>query len=290
MSFLFQPSYIFLYIILTVGLLTASTDFWQKKIYNIHLILGAGLGLIAAWYTLLITPKIIISHLADGGLALLIGWLLYHFNLWRGGDAKLFVLYAFLMPPLEHGTSLFSGTIRLFACSFIAGVIILMPLFIKDIASNYNTVIDKLLSPQKRKTLFAAIRITIFFSWILFPVYHFALIVHIPAIYLAITYLVFYLSQRFLIKIRANYIIIGSGITFGFLMRLWLNPHSLYWPVLPYSILKIGLFSALSACIYATLDLFKEHHDRVPFAPLLFTGCVLSYTPFLTWIMRLVQR
>jgi len=270
-----------------IGILTTSTDLWQKKIYNIHLILGAGLGLIAVWYTLLISPKIIISHLADGGLAFFIGWLLYHFKLWRGGDAKLFVLYAFLMPPLEHGTSLFSGAIRLFACSFIAGMIILIPLFIKDIASNYNTVINKLLSPKK---LFTAIEITILFSWIIFPDYYLARIIHIPSISLVITYLIFYIARRFLKKIEVNYIIIGSGITFGFLMRLWLSPHSLSWPALPYSIFKIGLFSALSACIYAALDLLKEYHDRIPFAPLLFTGCVLSYTPFLTWIMHLVSR
>jgi prepilin signal peptidase PulO-like enzyme (type II secretory pathway) len=73
-------------------------------------------------------------------------------------------------------------------------------------------------------------------------------------------------------------------------MRLWLSPHALSWPVLPLSILQIGLFAALSACIYATLDLLKEYHDRIPFAPLLFTGCVLSYTPFLTGLMNMVTQ
>ena len=281
---------LFLILILSIGALTTFSDLKSKKIHNWHLGLGALLGLAAIIYTAVWTHENVLFHFINGLIAFVAGTYFYRSGVWRGGDAKLFMLYAFLMPALERDHILFSGTVNLFACSFIAGMIILIPLFIKDIISNYNAVIKKLLSQEKSKDLFRAIGITIFSSWIIFPVYSFVRINHIPAISLAFTYLIFNLALHFIKKIKINYIIGVSGSIFGFLMRLWLSPHSLSWPTLSYSIFKIGLFSALSAGIYASLDLLKEYHDRVPFAPLLFIGCVLSYTPFLTWIMLLICR
>ena len=148
-------------------------------------------------------------------------------------------------------------------------------------------MVNTLLSQEN---IFSATRITIGFSWILFPVYYFAKFIHFPAVSLIITYLIYNLATHFLKNIKATYFIVGGGIIFGLLMRVWLSPYSLSWPALPYSILKIGLFSVLSAFIYASLKLLKECHDRIPFAPLLFIGCVLSYTPFLTWIIQLFRQ
>ena len=276
---------IFLSIILITGVITMITDLKIKKIYNDHLTIGLVLGLAALIYSAVWTQENVLFHLGNFLIAFVVGTLFYRFDLWKGGDAKLFTLYAFLMPPLGHNFSMFSGAIDLFACSFIIGSIILLPIFIKDIISN------NLLSPIRLGALSRAIISTIFLSWILFPVYHFTIyhfakIVNTSIISLTVTYLIFKLSRSFLKDMKVSYLIIGAGITFGFLARFWLSPNSLSWPVLPYSILKIGIFSALSACICGTLDNLKENHDRVPFAPLLFTGCVLSYTPFLTLIMR----
>ena len=290
MLFAFQPASLFVYITLAIGLLTTITDIGQKKIYNIHLILGAGLGLLAAWYVLLTDPAIIIAHLVNASFSLPISWLIYHFKLWRGGDAKLFCLYAFLMPPLGHGNFLFSGAISLFACSFIAGTIILIPLFIKDNAANYNTVIQHAFPLEKRKNLYTNIRITFLLSWILFPFYYFLRFIHIPVISLGITYIIFILANQFLREIRINNIAKISMIALGIFLRLWINPLSLSWPILPYSILRIVLLSVVSAYIYASLDLLKEYHERVAFAPLLFMGFLLSYTPFLSRITHLISR
>lgn len=289
-----KSTVIFFSIILIISMLTVISDLKSKKIYNEHLIIGAVLGLTTTIYTAVWLQENVLFHIINGLIAFIAGTFFHRIGIWRGGDAKLFTLYAFLMPALERNHILLSSVVNLFACSFIAGAIILIPIFIKDIASNYNAIIIRLLSPKKNKFMFTYIQLTIFYSWILFPIYYFAGFIHFPAMSLVITYLIFYIVRHFLKKApvtrRTEYIGLGCGIALGFLMRLWLSPNSLSWPILPYSILKIWLFSALSACIYAMLDLFnKEYHSRVPFAPLLFIGCVLSYTPFLTWIIHLVR-
>jgi hypothetical protein len=296
MLFLSQPSHLFGCIILIIGILTTSTDLWQKKIYNIHLILGAGLGLMAVCYTLLIDPKIIISHLTNGGLAFLIGWLLYHFKLWRGGDAKLFFLYAFLMPLAGPGTALFSSALRLFACSFIIAMIIIMPFFIRDIISNHTMITYNIW--LRREAIFQGVMATVFYSWIVFPVFYIAKITN-PVIILTVSYLIFLwgydaseseAKEHYIINfLKKKYIEMCIAIPFGFLIRLWLVPDSLAWPVLVRSILTIGISTLLSACIHTALKHLKDYRDRVPFAPLLFIGCILSYTPFLTRIMYLIN-
>jgi len=275
---------IFFSIILFTGALTIFTDLKSKKIYNQHLGLNAVMGIAAIIYTAFWAHENILFHFINGLIALVAGFVLHRFNLWRGGDAKLFTLYAFLMPPLGGSNPLILSPINLFSCSFIIGSIILLPLYIKD------SVTNNLLHSKRFQSLINIIAITIFISWILFPIFYFVRAIHIPIISVVIIYLI-YMAARFMRKkIGKNYIIIISGILFGFLMRLWLSPVSLSWPALPFFLLKIGLFSFLSAWIYGILENLKEQHDRVPFAPLLFTGCVLSYTPFLTWIMQLMCR
>ncbi len=289
MFFMLQSTHLFFFIILLTGLLTVSTDIQQKKIYNVHLALSTALGSIVICYASLIKHEIILSHLISGTTAFIIGWFLHRRNLWRGGDAKLFALYAFLMPPLGHGTALFSGTIRLFACSFIAGMIIIFPVFIKDIIINHRTIANDMLSPAKRQTMFEAIVRTIFISWIFFPFYH---RITNPAIILTITYFIFswgYNTKKFEL-LKMEYIELPIGIVFGFLMRLWLYPNSLSCQALTRFIIMITLFTAISTCIQIALNLLKEYRDRVPFAPLLFIGCILSYTSFLTGLMHMVAQ
>lgn len=284
-----KSAVIYFSIILINGVFTTFTDLKSKKIYNQHLAIGAVLGLITTFYASFINHEYVLFHFINGLAAFLFGFLMHRFALWRGGDAKLFALYAFLMPVPSGSPLVFPNAVNLFACSFIAGVIILIPLFIKDLAYNHKAMIIKL-DPTKRQELAANVKMTVLFSWALFPVYHFARSFHIPIVSLVLTYLIFHLVHRYLRKrMKINYIFAGSCIAFGFLMRFWLSPVSLSWPDLPYSILRIGLYCALSACILVMLFFFKEYHERVPFAPLLFTGCVLSYTPFLTWIMDLTH-
>ncbi len=282
-----QPAIIFLSIILITGGLTIFTDLRSKKIYNNHLAICAVLGLSALLYAAFRTHENILFHILNGSIAFVIGYIFHRLNLWRGGDAKLFALYAFLMPALGPEHMPLSNTISLFACSFIMGLIIIIPLFIIDIASNYTLIAATILN--KRWDMMVTIRSTIIFSWVVFPFYHLAHVFQIPVISLAMTYIIFYLCHRFLLQSPKNFLLAAILIGAGFLERLWLNPESLFWPALPLSIFKICFFSILSACIYTILGHLKEYQDRIAFAPVLFMGCMLSYTPFLTWVMHFLQ-
>ncbi len=291
-----QPSCLFIFIALTIGLLTTVTDIYQRKIYNQHLCLGLGIGLVVTFYTLLINPKIMVAHLTNGSLAFIIGSLLYHCHLWRGGDAKLFALYAFLMPSLGHEIPLFSVAIQLFTCTFIIAMIIIIPIFIKDIILNYGAITNNILA--RRSAIFQGVVTAIFFSWIIFPIYYIAKITN-PVIIVTISYCMFIWGydkyaenkENYMINfLKKKYIDLCIGIPLGFFIRLWLAPDSLSWPVLIRSILAIGISVTISICIHTAINHLKGYRDRVPFAPLLFLGCVLSYTPFLTWIAQLMRR
>ncbi|MBF0570996.1 MAG: prepilin peptidase [Candidatus Omnitrophica bacterium] len=289
---------LFLALILIIGVLTTFTDLKNKKIYNRHLAISAIIGLIITAYAVIFRHEHVLFHLINGLIAFLIGLILYQSALWRGGDAKLFALYAFLMPVPEYGQIPFPNVVSLFACSFIAGMIILIPFFIKDIIINHKAIANDLLLPTKRQAMFEGFATVTFFSWILFPFYYLARITS-PFIILTASYLFFNWGGKIKKEAKKHYIIefcrkkfikISIGIIFGFFVRLWLSPNSLSFPALTRYIMMILLSTTLSICINTIFDHFKNHHERVPFAPLLFMGCVLSYTPFLTKIMHLMAR
>ncbi len=283
----------YLSIILIIGILTTFTDLKSKKIYNQHLAIGAILGVIAASYTIIFMHENILFHIINGLVAFLIGFLLHRSALWRGGDSKLFTLYAFLMPPPVYSQILFPSVLNLFACSFIAGTIILSPIFIKDIIINHNVIVNALFLPAKRQALFQAIMRISFFSCVLFPFYYLARITN-PIIILTIMYIVFSwrydkVKTYYIIEfLKKNLIVFSIGFVFGLLMRLWLSPHSLSYSALTRYIIMVTLSTTISTCIYTTFNHFKDYQERVPFAPLLFIGCILSYTPFLQKLMLVV--
>jgi Flp pilus assembly protein protease CpaA len=301
-----EPPIIFFSIILIIGVLTTSTDLKHKKIYNQHLIIGAALGLIATAYTAIFRHEDIFLHIVNGLTAFLIGFIMHRFALWRGGDAKLFTLYALLMPTPLYGHPLCPDAIILFASSFIAGMLILLPILIKDMVTNHNAIINDLLSLAKRRALFTGIWEVLYYSWVLFPFYyllkttkmtysfhHLEKITN-PIVILTIISLFFsreYKNKKkadknsFIKFLNENFIPLIIGIVFGFLMRLWLNPNSLSYPALTRYIIIVILSSLISICIHITINHFKDYQDRVPFAPLLFIGCILSYTPFLSKLM-----
>jgi Flp pilus assembly protein protease CpaA len=289
-----QPFHLFLTIILIIGCLTIGTDIRYKKIYNTHLILGAGLGLIAVFFTMTIKAGTIVPHLTNGVLAFLLGWLFYHYNIWRGGDAKLFALYAFLMPSITHTENLISHAVKLFACTFIFGAIIFTPIFIKDILSNYLAIRTQLLS--KRDAILQSAMTAMVFSWILFPIYSVANQTN-PFIVLIISYLLYIWGYDHKEKkgvfwsfLKQKRFELSFGILLGCFLRLWISPHSLTWPALILSFMRVGIFVTVSAFIHTALSHLRTYKDRIAFAPLLFTGLILSYTPFLAWLTDKIYR
>src|SRR5208337_2339158 len=108
---------LFLSLILIIGLLTTFTDLKSKKIYNQHLAIGAVAGLAAGAYTAVFGHEDVLYHCVNCLVAFGIGFVLHRTALWKGGDAKLFMLYAFLMPTPVYVPLPFPGVVSLFACS-----------------------------------------------------------------------------------------------------------------------------------------------------------------------------
>ena len=285
---------VFLSIILFIGLLTTFTDIKKRKIYNQHLIIGAILGLGATIWAALFNHEKILFHLTDGLAASFIGFLMHRSNLWKGGDAKLFALYAYLMPAPAYQFLYFPGTFSLFTCSFILGMAILSPILIKDIFTHRREIINDLWTPAKRDTLFHAISRIVFSSWILFPLYHFLKIKN-PLIILVVSYLFFSWrynrasTYSFLEVLKNYYPIISVNLILGLLLNIWLCPNAFSLPAFLHYLMMIVLTTIASTCIHTAFDHFKNYDERVPFAPLLFLGCLLSYSPFLIKLMNLVN-
>lgn len=104
--------YLIIVILLILGLLITLEDFKSGKIRNKWVRLGFFLGLIyffiSAGITILYCFRIVnfdfypsIYYLAvfyNTFIAFVLGFALWHFKLWAGGDAKLFTFYVFLIP------------------------------------------------------------------------------------------------------------------------------------------------------------------------------------------------
>ena len=100
-----------------VGSICCYTDIKYGKIKNKWILMG--LIWVVFIYTVLSIYTIFFLHrweninylikaLINGFTAFFLGYLLWHFKLWAAGDAKLFTLFAFLIPLKFYSKSYFS--------------------------------------------------------------------------------------------------------------------------------------------------------------------------------------
>jgi len=100
-------TFLFLILLIFIGILTSYSDIKYGKIRNTHLLTGLlyifSLYLFLLYYSHFIIYqsgnfKYIAELIINGSIALLVGYLLWHFNLWAAGDAKLVAIYALTVP------------------------------------------------------------------------------------------------------------------------------------------------------------------------------------------------
>jgi Flp pilus assembly protein protease CpaA len=100
-------SFLFLIPLFIVGILCSYTDIKSGKIKNVHI--KYGLYSVAVLYLFAITYFYFLLHsktalpyilemLLNGFVSLIVGYFLWHFKLWSAGDAKLFTLFALMIP------------------------------------------------------------------------------------------------------------------------------------------------------------------------------------------------
>jgi hypothetical protein len=98
---------LFLIPLLLIGVITSYSDIKYGKIKNIHLLLGfiyvLFLYSFLFFYSYFIihqpsNSKYIVELIINGSITFILGYLLWHFNSWAAGDAKLFFIYSLLIP------------------------------------------------------------------------------------------------------------------------------------------------------------------------------------------------
>ncbi len=94
-------SYVFVFFVLLVGAIAAYEDFRSGKIRNKLILFGLGSGfflLLISVLTGALPVDIFWQSLLNAFIALFLGYVLWYFDLWAAGDAKLFFVLALLLP------------------------------------------------------------------------------------------------------------------------------------------------------------------------------------------------
>ena len=160
----------FLPYILIIGLLTTFTDLKNKKIYNQHLGLGAIVGLIAIAYAAVLTHEHVFFHFVNGLVSFLIGLILHRSSVWRGGDAKLFTLYAFLM-PIRHTAICFSPMSLACLPVLLSQAHSFSSLFLSKTSSSITRPLPTTCFRRKSaKPCSRESQNNLFYSWVFFPI------------------------------------------------------------------------------------------------------------------------
>lgn len=135
--------YLFLPMLFLIGAVTSYQDFhfgkiknkwivlglaWGISIYALFIIWDLGVFVLSKTHQISVTtilPSYIFNALANFAIAVVIGYLLWYFDVWAAGDAKLFFVFALLLPLKYYWRS---------ALAYFPSVALLINIFISVIA------------------------------------------------------------------------------------------------------------------------------------------------------------
>lgn len=131
--------YLFLPIIFFIGAVTSYQDFYYGKIKNKWIFFGLGwvtviFGASFVWglavpflsdifgrQFIIILPNYMLSALVNSAISLVVGYLLWYFDAWSAGDAKLFFIFSLLLPLKYYQKS---------ALPYFPSIVLLVNIFI----------------------------------------------------------------------------------------------------------------------------------------------------------------
>jgi len=104
-----NPLYVFLPMILLIGLISSYTDIKYQKISNKLILVGMSYAILVnislAIYSFLsrssntfIILNYYSNYLINGIIAVILSFFMWKYKIWKGGDAKLFFAFVFLLP------------------------------------------------------------------------------------------------------------------------------------------------------------------------------------------------
>lgn len=134
--------FVLLSVIFPISLIVSYQDFKYRKIKNKWIKLGLALGLVIYGSAFLFSGAVNLEYIQaviiNSGAAFLVGYLLWYFDLWAAGDAKLFFVISFLL-PLRH----YQQTVLPVFPSFALLTNIFFPLIIYLIIESAYYLIEK---------------------------------------------------------------------------------------------------------------------------------------------------
>ena len=261
---------------------------YLKKIRNIHLwfitLCAAMLYLISGAQGQL---NIDIFLLLNPMIGFIIGFLLYLTGIFKGGDAKLFFTYSLLLPVNRHTNILPFSCIVLFINTFLIAFLFLLPSLFTDIIVKKERIIKEVLSRETILNFCKIFLITFGISWIMEPILSFFIFknnIFLNFLILYFGYLFFYnLINAIKIKWLFFFMLIVGGI-----LRYIFIPESFLFEKILNFFKRILLFSTLFYVLRKIIDSLEEKQQRIPFAPFMFFGAILTNTNFLNTIIKLL--
>lgn len=278
-------SLIAFFLLTVLGVLTSASDIRYHKIRNQHLIIVFIAAVILYWAAACFLKISISMHLLSAAVGGLTALLFYHSDIWRAGDAKLFFVYAFIMPATGYEKLMQAPCVPLLTLAFLVMLIILLPSIWSAFVTRHKRYIASAFSLVQMLKLSEVVLKTLGISWITQYLLHTANSrIHLyvpPVIHYVIFFIIFKVyrnwnDQRFAL---VPWFTLAAG---PFLFPQFFTPGNL-WQI----IARLFIYSVLFGLLFDIINDMRDLHDRVPFAPFLFIACLLSYTPTLTWILRL---
>mgnify|MGYP003392419851 CR=1 FL=1 len=277
----------FFLLILITGVLATISDLRHRKIRNNHLVIIAVAAVILTVAKGLSDRSLPMLQLSSTACAIIIALVFYKNDLWRGGDAKLFVLFSLLMPATGYASRIFLPSIALFVNTFIIALVFLGLLLFKNLFINPRSVTEDILKAMREYRPGRAIALTFYVSWIIFPLFRACGLAQYGVLSFLIIYMInVYLSKqvRMLIYNKAFTVAVFAG---GLFLRYKFLPGFFLWKNFLLYLASGIIYPALAFILSCGTERITKSDDRIPFSPFLFLGCLSSYTPFLGWIMSL---
>ncbi len=277
-------------LICITGALTSYSDIREKKIRNIHLFMTAFPALALYAVSFFTAGSLWQAPLSSAVTATVAGVFFFSINLWRPGDAKLFVTYAFLMPLTGYEQVFALPCVPLFINTFLIGLICFTPVFLWSVLKHPKTLIQAIFMIKDPKNTLIAFMVMISVSWAIphllamtaWHIQPFTRWIIISTLYFLIFRMASYLEEYPQIVIPC--VIIGLGLGLRWSPDFYTLEH------LTRTVMTLCAYSLGFQLIHNLIRQTRDNKDRVAFAPFLFAGCLASYTPFLGWMLKILHR
>ncbi|MCF7873780.1 MAG: hypothetical protein K9M00_03005, partial [Candidatus Omnitrophica bacterium] len=250
---------IFYTLIVITGFLTISTDILRKKIKNKHLVFIAAIAIfLYIFFGIKGDFKISLPLIINPVIALMISLLLYFCDMWKAGDAKLFVVYSLLVYKNNYSATLPLSCFVIFVNTFLISFICLIPYIIKNIIDNKNKMRKKILSKDTLKYLLKIILIAFSISWLIKPVLRLLPFKNIFFLEFTFIYLGYLFIYKYIDKIKSKKTLLILIFAIGLITRYILMPESFQLVNISAYLRRIFQFSLLIYIIRAVMNIEEK--------------------------------